>query len=656
MERYNVLQKKLDDLERVHLEGKKTHQAETERLKSELSRCQKTVAEQNDRIDKQRKHNDALESRIQDLKKATLNDQSEIKTLKAKLKTAEHDKTQLAGKQDDILELKKASQTAESKYRDDLRERDKRIADLEKDKLQLAGKQNDMLGINKASQATETKLRDDLRERDKRIAGLGKSLEAEIKKRESLQVSIHNLKSKGDKETLTARNAETQLATVERELSDTRESFAQEREEFIARLENCKSLLSYAAEQYGQLVATTVPSSIHNELKQVHYATQFKVLRLERKLGNTEDQVKELANLIRQVNERNDLLKSHLTDANHQLAIYESMLSDSPLTKSTSDDPVWEPVRITDDHDLVTSEARLRELLATYYSLSSQQLILAYTCIDKDLTQATSLAKQRSQDLASTLASHEAIAASLEAAHKERSSLSEELLSLKDAHSTLQRTCTSLENQVTALKDVQQQTIRDHQAEIKKDKDAVQRLTSAVQKSRMAEDALRAEIDRLLSELADAEQYQEAYTALSEQVNSLLARNQLAEEEAERLGKFNVEILGHNNPAQRIAYVDRLRRELAEAKHKIILLTREQENIVGLNTDLQHELDMYKSVADKQRTHITRVQRVPLSNVTRSLNASSAGINPAQQSQNANFTKSMKLDPIPGEMTLDEII
>jgi hypothetical protein len=44
-------------------------------------------------------------------------------------------------------------------------------------------------------------------------------------------------------------------------------------------------------------------------------------------------------------------------------------------------------------------------------------------------------------------------------------------------------------------------------------------------------------------------------------------RNNLAEEEANRLSKFNAEILGHNNPAQRIMYVDRIRRELAEVKH-----------------------------------------------------------------------------------------
>jgi hypothetical protein len=45
-----------------------------------------------------------------------------------------------------------------------------------------------------------------------------------------------------------------------------------------------------------------------------------------------------------------------------------------------------------------------------------------------------------------------------------------------------------------------------------------------------------------------------------------LTRNQIAEEEVNRIGRFNAEILGHNNPAQRIMYVDRIRRELADAK------------------------------------------------------------------------------------------
>lgn len=71
----------------------------------------------------------------------------------------------------------------------------------------------------------------------------------------------------------------------------------------------------------------------------------------------------------------------------------------------------------------------------------------------------------------------------------------------------------------------------------------------------------------MTAELTEAERFQEAYYSLSDEVSALLVRNEIAEGEAERISKFNAEILGHHNPAQRIMYVDRIRRELAEAKH-----------------------------------------------------------------------------------------
>src|SRR5258708_1269784 len=104
-------------------------------------------------------------------------------------------------------------------------------------------------------------------------------------------------------------------------------------------------------------------------------------------------------------------------------------------------------------------------------------------------------------------------------------------------------------------------------------------------------------MSRLTDELTNAEAYQDAYGRLYEQITSLITRNQIAEEEAERISKLNAEILGHHNPAQRILYVDRIRTELAEAKmvslwsrnsliqvdsprsQKIAELTREQENL-----------------------------------------------------------------------------
>ena len=71
---------------------------------------------------------------------------------------------------------------------------------------------------------------------------------------------------------------------------------------------------------------------------------------------------------------------------------------------------------------------------------------------------------------------------------------------------------------------------------------------------------------RLTVDLTDAERYREAYHKLLDEVGVLAARNQLAESEANRLSQFNAEILAHNNPAQRIVYLDRIRRELAETK------------------------------------------------------------------------------------------
>jgi hypothetical protein len=71
---------------------------------------------------------------------------------------------------------------------------------------------------------------------------------------------------------------------------------------------------------------------------------------------------------------------------------------------------------------------------------------------------------------------------------------------------------------------------------------------------------------RLTVDLTDAERYRDAYHKLLDEVGVLAARNQLAESEANRLSQFNAEILGHNNPAQRIVYLDRVRRELAETK------------------------------------------------------------------------------------------
>jgi hypothetical protein len=66
--------------------------------------------------------------------------------------------------------------------------------------------------------------------------------------------------------------------------------------------------------------------------------------------------------------------------------------------------------------------------------------------------------------------------------------------------------------------------------------------------------------------VGESKDYAQAYQALFDEVNALVDRNVLAEEEAQKLIKFNAELLSRKNPAQEILYVDRIRQELTDTK------------------------------------------------------------------------------------------
>lgn len=176
------------------------------------------------------------------------------------------------------------------------------------------------------------------------------------------------------------------------------------------------------------------------------------------------------------------------------------------------------------------------------------------------------------------------------------------------------------------------------------------------------------------AELADLSRFQEAYYNLVDETEAIVARNNLAEEEAENLSKFNAEILGHKNPVQRILYVDRIRRELSEVKQvcifivrlissltysyqKLLVCIRDRDTISAANEDLLHEIMMYKSVAvpgdSKPRTNLTRVTRPPL--MSQSMNVVAATSIPPYVASDALITATV-LEHIAGDMTLDELI
>ncbi|KAH8107986.1 hypothetical protein BXZ70DRAFT_27229 [Cristinia sonorae] len=592
-DRYALLQRKVENLEKIHQEGKKAHHAEAEKLKQELSRALKANNEQTERYEKLKKQSDILESRVQELKKLHDNGQSELKELRTKLRLSEHERTQLASKQGDVGEAKKALQVLESKRRDELRERDRKVADLEK------------------VVTTEKKKRELLEARYSEVKGKvdGETLRAQSRASE-LERELEEAKSVASRATTSYNALQLRADNTERDL--------------LAQLEQHRQMLSRVAEEYGRLASSSVPKAEHDRVKHELASTHIRSFRLDRKLAVTESQVQDLAQLIRQNREDNHLLLSHLRESAFTAAVYSSALKDALADRSppSLDRGLYEDF-VTLRHERAEFDMESQRVLAIdsslWFNLYRHQhdlLLLHSSSLLKDIEERDQQIQQRSDQVSAIEEQYAALQNSLVPLHSERDSLQSRLA---ESMANL----AEVNGRVEVLKKERQDVEARLKAELitaeqslAQEKQANQRLASTVQKSRQAEEALQADIDQLTESLAEAEQYREAYADLLEEAESLVQRNALAEDEAQRLSRFNAEIVGHKNPAQRIMYLDRIRRELHDTKQQLLALQRDRDAVIYENDDLKHELGLYKSVAVpadyKPRTHITRVGRAPL--------------------------------------------
>lgn len=97
------------------------------------------------------------------------------------------------------------------------------------------------------------------------------------------------------------------------------------------------------------------------------------------------------------------------------------------------------------------------------------------------------------------------------------------------------------------------------------------------------------------------------------------------------------------------------------------MLTRDRDATEAQNEDLQHELNLYKSVAVppelKARTTVTRVERLQVPSASIGLGGSQKGSNELNSRSASSMASNRKLEPMPevdyhlqGEMTVDEIM
>ncbi|KZT22213.1 hypothetical protein NEOLEDRAFT_1244068 [Neolentinus lepideus HHB14362 ss-1] len=628
-DKYAVLQRKLEHLETVHADSKKAHQTEIERLRLELSRHQKANAEQTEKLDKLNKQNESLDARVQEYKKSNVSQQAEIKDLRVKLRATEHERNQLASKQGDASEAQKALNALETRRKDEVRSRDRTIADLEK------------------------------------------SLTLEKKKREAAEAKMQEAKSKIDARIDEARSQvsklQDELKTAKTESQKKDEALGEaedEQENLCERLEQTTAMLARVAREYGRLASTTVRLDVHDELKHQHASLQLRSVRLERKLANSEAQVVELANLVRYTKESNSFLSTHIREVEEQAALYSQWLQDTQVGSGAHgdrDSSLEESVAsvgsaIKDeqrevDHTITRTEKHFYDL----YRQLNQDLLGSLSDAESRLTERCETVQRLKTELSNATDAHERVESELDTLRKEHQTTQKEVARLTTCVEELKASELSAKQELEVKEAQVKAEISKAGQQVVTEKEAAQRLAVALQQAQLAEQALQAEVEQMSVELAQAEQYEEAYNSLLEEVGALLARNQLAEEEAERLSKFNAEIIGHRNPAQRIMYVDRIRRELAETKQKLLMSTREVEVAAADNEDLRNELGMYKSVMvpfeNKPRTVITRVGRAPLASQNmniKSVHGTSVRQTGTVEPKEVEWVRE-------GDMTLDEL-
>ncbi|KAM5540255.1 hypothetical protein V8D89_006074 [Ganoderma adspersum] len=642
-DRLAVLQRKLEDLERIHMEEKKAHHFEQERLKLELNRAQRTTAEQTERGDKLKKQTDTLDARVQELKKTAANDQGELRELRLKLRTSEHERTQLAAKQGDAVEARKA----------------------------------------------EARRKDELRERDRKVAELEKALGMERKKREWAEARLAEAKGKTDERVQEAQaaadDATSQLQEAQRDAQAARDALKQvvshaedAEEELVAQLEQHQYALSRVAREYGKLASTTIALSTHRRVKQEIVALQLRNNKLERKLANSDGQVIELANLIRQVKEENAFLASQLRETQDEATTYHRTLRDVSNVATTAADELHEledaarsvvEERHASAHDALNAARADSELWSTLHRVRAEALLFHASVLNKEARDTRSQFDHSTKQLAEAEVVRQQLSECLQhtqAEHAEAQRMfADSAASLAESNARAE----SFRKQLDVVKAEAQADVARAEQGLQQEKQASQRLAKSLHQAKQAEQFLRSEVEQLSSDLADAEKYEEAYNGLLAEVDQLVMKNALAEDEAQRLSKFNAEILGHNNPAQRIVYVDRIRRELHETKHKLLLSTRDRDAAYADNDDLRSELELYKSVAVPQdvkpRTTITRVARPAAATLepdpASSLSASSQGSELTQRLSAARSSVSSRLPSLPelptdGDMTVDEIM
>ena len=391
-----------------------------------------------------------------------------------------------------------------------------KLRSAEAECTRLKTKSEEAVRTKQTLDSTNAARLDELKERDRRIAELEKAVGTERKRREDVESQLRNAVSaktaeetRRSSESVKARSqleqTQAELAQVRAELDGNRISGETEKEELVAQLGCLRDMLGQAATHYGKLVSETVSKASYDQLRREHNSLQFHSFRLERKLANSDTQVVELAGLIRQSRETKDFLESQLRSAEEERSLYKADLEDLRQDRGndTSSHTLLADTLFAAQKELLLSELEIRESLSSgdrhltrAYAELNNQLAASYTAMRTELNAELLKSQIQAVELQTAKTVHDGTTADLHAARAELEATRKQLEETSGSLDIAKGREVALTQEVKDAKFQSKEQATAHKRALQKEKDTASKLTTSLQQSKVAEDELRMEINQ----------------------------------------------------------------------------------------------------------------------------------------------------------------
>lgn len=382
-----------------------------------------------------------------------------------------------------------------------------------------------------------------------------------------------------------------QVARLEDNKVEIRTATVTLAKEYDSQLSQAKSALKDLTTLYGDLASISVPKAQYEEQRLEALRLRLLTEKLKGKLTNKGAQVDELVHMVRVGQESQAMLKRALQEAEQDLENVSRQASEAQeqhakdrraaLQQVGEPEP---PLAQFDELAPLHAEASLNKQLLELYGGRSKDLAQLCSDMTRSLETSTANITTLIQRVARTEATCEAFKSdattaqaayqtNLKLLHERDTELSAAREEIADVRAEFERVQEELREDVLKA-----------ESALAEELERAKEMEKVVMHCRMGEDGLKADIEgcvlafiandiyanfdmrSLMEQLEDVGRYEQAYNNLIKEVGVLVSKNSLAEDEADRLSRMNAEILSHTNPNQKIFYVDRVRKELAETK------------------------------------------------------------------------------------------